>query len=244
MIKSINDNFINLVCSTIKNEESLWKLGNDVLYDLCEKNFGHKKEDEILAKIWLIGRAYAATIERRNTDNETEEQKRDFWHNYIKKIQESNIDEYFSNLKNKKEKTEDDIFITYFELLKAFHSFVHMNKISLTSKYLHFHFRDEYYIYDSKAAFSINKLIKYLKISKSEYNVDEKWNDAHFILKEPDEEKEQSRFRDYVLFYQKCKICKNKIKETYNYDLTPRELDHLLLAIKDNPDFQFINVLK
>ena len=47
-----------------------WDLGNQVLYDLCKKHPEHTRPDEILAKIWLIGRAYSASIERRRNKGE------------------------------------------------------------------------------------------------------------------------------------------------------------------------------
>ena len=43
----------------------VWDLGNKVLYDLCSSYPYHKTDEEIIAKIWLIGRSYAAAIERR-----------------------------------------------------------------------------------------------------------------------------------------------------------------------------------
>jgi hypothetical protein len=45
--------------------KSVWDLGNDILYEMCEKYPGHDEDNEIIAKIWLIGRSYAAAIERR-----------------------------------------------------------------------------------------------------------------------------------------------------------------------------------
>lgn len=44
--------------------DSAWDMGNQVLYDLCRRHPGHSEPGEILAKIWLIGRSYAAAIER------------------------------------------------------------------------------------------------------------------------------------------------------------------------------------
>jgi len=44
-----------------------WDAGNNILYDMCRKYPSHTSKEEVLAKIWLIGRAYAATIERRVT---------------------------------------------------------------------------------------------------------------------------------------------------------------------------------
>jgi hypothetical protein len=38
--------------------------GNHILYRMCHKQPGHTNVDVIAGKIWLIGRAYAAAIER------------------------------------------------------------------------------------------------------------------------------------------------------------------------------------
>lgn len=48
--------------------QSYWDLGNKVLYDLCRKYPRHEGYPEIIAKIWIIGRSYAAAIERRKSD--------------------------------------------------------------------------------------------------------------------------------------------------------------------------------
>jgi hypothetical protein len=51
-----------------------WQLGNEVLYRLCEEHPRHDSDDSIIAKFWLIGRAYAAAVERRkkSRDNDKE----------------------------------------------------------------------------------------------------------------------------------------------------------------------------
>jgi len=45
--------------------ETAWDFGNQVLYDMCRANPQHKEDRIIIGKIWLIGRSYAAAIERR-----------------------------------------------------------------------------------------------------------------------------------------------------------------------------------
>src|SRR5205823_3759575 len=42
-----------------------WDFGNGILYALCQNHPQHINADEVIAKIWLIGRSYAAAIERR-----------------------------------------------------------------------------------------------------------------------------------------------------------------------------------
>ena len=46
-------------------EPSPWDLGNQVLYSLCLDHPYHTDGAAIIAKFWLIGRSYAAAIERR-----------------------------------------------------------------------------------------------------------------------------------------------------------------------------------
>jgi len=45
---------------------SPWDLGNQTLYSLCQDHPMHDRDDVIIAKVWLIGRSYAAAVERRN----------------------------------------------------------------------------------------------------------------------------------------------------------------------------------
>lgn len=77
-----------------------WDYGNEVLYTLCRENFKHNEDDKIIAKVWLIGRAYSAAIERRKNKIDIND---DF---YIKKVipalRDSSIDEYLVQLKSER----------------------------------------------------------------------------------------------------------------------------------------------
>lgn len=215
--------------NVVSSYKKMWCLENQILYDLCENHPGHKNDNEIIAKICLIGRAYAAAIERRKNANEKDEV--DFYTKVVKIIKDANFDKAFKEL----DKKEDGVFEKYFTVLKAFHQISGMNKISLASKYLHFHFPNEYYIYDSRAASSIGKLIRYLndkgaKIKTKDYSVNDKWKKESYFLEEPDGQK-KNRLIEYIHFYNKASVCVNKIKELFAYDLCPRDLDSLLLAI-------------
>ena len=54
------------LCKSYLNiTNSRWEYGNSVLYRMCEEEPEHKQIDVIVGKIWLIGRSYAAAIERR-----------------------------------------------------------------------------------------------------------------------------------------------------------------------------------
>ena len=49
----------------------MWDYGNQVLYDMCRANPNLKQDQILIEKIWLIGRTYAAAIERQRTTEGT-----------------------------------------------------------------------------------------------------------------------------------------------------------------------------
>ena len=80
----------------IAKQESLWDFGNSVLYDLCEKHSRHDHLDKIIAKIWLIGRSYSASIERRKKISDVGER---FYESVVAPVvQRAHIDSWFSDL--------------------------------------------------------------------------------------------------------------------------------------------------
>ena len=61
----------------MKQESFRWEFGNSILYQMCKDNPKHDQADVVVGKIWLIGRSYAAAIERRkNADDFLGD---DFW---------------------------------------------------------------------------------------------------------------------------------------------------------------------
>ena len=77
---------------------SPWDLGNEVLYSLCQQHPKHDMGNAIIAKVWLIGRSYAAAIERRKNAEETSD---DFYEiTVVEKIKKSNLDDWLANLPN------------------------------------------------------------------------------------------------------------------------------------------------
>ena len=122
-------------------EPSPWDLGNKVLYDLCANHPYHNSEDAIIAKLWLIGRSYAAAIERRKNK---EQQNDDFYINRVAPIvKNSRIDEWLDNLSeinNIELENVDAILETHQRVMLLFELISGLEKRALTSKYLHFHF--------------------------------------------------------------------------------------------------------
>lgn len=188
-----------------------WGFGNKVLYDLCSSSFKHDKPDAVIAKIWLIGRSYAAAIERRK--NKSKHANEDFYLNVVApKILESDIDQWFSAL-NEQAQIDDQllevILDTHAYVTELFKDISGLEKRSLASKYLHFHFPNLFFIYDARAVSAMSKYAdKVGKVSRSKYpNAD----------------------NEYRKFVEKCLKLRAYIKNHFDHELTPRQLDNLLL---------------
>ena len=140
-------------------ESKLWDLGNKVLYKMCEDYPKHENIDKIIAKIWLIGRTYAASIERRVHAQESTDK---FYIKVAKKMKDSGIDKQIQKIPSQNvldEKSIEIISGVHCFLVKIFRELTQHNKVSLASKYLHFH-KPIVPLYDSRANKSINRIIK------------------------------------------------------------------------------------
>ena len=187
-----------------------WNLLNQMLYDLCKRYPTHESTSEIIAKVNVIGRVYAAAIERRR---EKEDATDDF---YIGKvapaIQNSKIDQWLSELKAVKRLDANSIpkvILTHGRLTELFYQISGLEKRSLASKYLHFHHPRLFFIYDSRAAKGLSRYSNIVGRSKIEAP-----NDGDEI---------------YSKYFSKCMVLRNFIKEAYGKELSPREIDNLLL---------------
>jgi hypothetical protein len=129
---------MRLYLKRLKNAElpTRWDLGNEVLYRLCEQHPLHTNEDEILAKIWLVRRSYSAAIERRR-------ESRKIGGEALLRYSRPTIENCV------------ELIDTHKRLTDLFRDITGLEKRSLASKYLHFHFRNLFYIYDSRAAQSL-----------------------------------------------------------------------------------------
>jgi len=116
--------------------------------------------DEILAKIWLVGRSYSAAIERRREAREVSGEA--FYTSVVgPQIRLANIDKWLAPLSRHSRPTIEncvDLIDVHKRLTDLFHKITGLEKRSLASKYLHFHFRNLFYIYDSRAAQNLANL--------------------------------------------------------------------------------------
>ena len=197
----------------IKNigKKTRWDFGNEVLYRLCEEHPNHTNEDEIVAKIWLVGRSYSAAIERRKDSREVNGEA--FYTTVVgPKMRRANIDKWLRPLSNYKIPTLancPDIIDAHKRLTDLFYNITGLEKRSLASKYLHFHFRNLFYIYDARAAQNLAKLTSHLEEMPVLRSYDQVYA-AHFI-----------RSLNLV----------NRIEREQGVYLTPRKLDDYLLGL-------------
>ena len=184
-------------------------LGNQVLYDLCSVHSYHKMDQEILAKIWLIGRAYAAAIERRKKVIEEPDGDAFIENKVVPEMRNSEIDHWLEQSKNNP--TAETAIEVHFKLTDLFKKISGHDKRSLASKYLHFHQPDMFFIYDSRASQTLGKVTPKKK----------EWLDLS-----PDQFDQE-----YINFYRRCLWLQEYLKSKIGRKLSPREIDKVLLYI-------------
>ena len=190
--------------------QSTWDRGNQVLYDLCRQCPGHHELDQIVAKVWLIGRSYAAAIERGAEIEEDE----DF---YVERVapamRSARIDRWFSPLRGLKRPDAAAVVPVHARLTGLFKKISGKEKRSLASKYLHFHFPKSVYIFDERAARGIRVVTSAQRL-----------RDLPF--KECD--------NTYARFFLRCAGFHAALEALTGRHMSPREVDTVLLAVADH----------
>jgi len=212
---------IELACAP-----SVWDLANDVLYQLCERHPGHKTHEEIIAKVWLIGRSYAAAIERRKPGSkaakdakqkeEMPSADRFYEETVAPKIRDKPIDDWLSSLPDDEPPGSPRAIEVHHDLMKLFGEIAGDNKRSLASKYLHFHKPDAFFIYDSRARSAITKIKGLLRLGQI---LPMNTGDADL---------------EYKDFVRRCVWFRQHVIEEHGIILSPRQLDKLLLNLAEN----------
>lgn len=148
----------------LKQLKKEYCFSDEILYGMCEKEPKHEDEDIITGKICLIGRTYAAAIERRKKSDDY--QGDDFYKDKVGP-EMMKVGKELDNLLDKLRKSKglisdniNEILDTHSFLMKVFKKITHMEKRSLASKYLHFHCREKFFIYDSRACSAIRKVVR------------------------------------------------------------------------------------
>ena len=189
-----------------------WDLGNEVLYKLCSAHPFHKTKQEIIAKIWLIGRSYAAALERRKNKDDGPAGDLFYEDKVVSEIKASQIDTWLVLLKNTSK--PESIIETHSKLTELFYSISELEKRSLASKYLHFHRPNLFFIFDSRAMKAIRKITPSASnqlpdLSPSEFD------------------------KEYMRFYRRCLWLQSDLQNRIGISLSPRQIDKVLLFVAD-----------
>jgi hypothetical protein len=177
----------------------------------------HEKEATVAAKIWLIGRSYAAAIERTKNKSEIND---DFYGSIvIPKLLNRELDHRIQNLVDEKVINSDNIraiLELHSFLTNLFKEISGLEKRSLSSKYLHFHLPNLFFIYDSR-------VVEAMRIFVSRYNMGYK---QYLVGGNVDQE--------YEKFFAKAFFLRHHIAEQLGMKLSPRELDNFLIKIAND----------
>jgi hypothetical protein len=210
------NNLINkeLIDACLKS--NVWDLGNKVLYNLCSAHFTHDTDERILAKVWLIGRAYAVAVERRRNKEGINDSF------YIDQIapafKSSELDVRLSPLKTSKLSidTLKQSLEVHGYLTKLLYKLTKLDKRSFSSKYLHFHLQHLFYIYDTRAVDALRRFIKQVP------------KELEHLTNRDGIDKE------YAKFACKCFSLQQTIYQQAGIKLSPRQLDNLLIEVANN----------
>ena len=190
-------------------------IGNEVLYKMCETYPHHDDIDIIASKVLLIGRSYAATVERGRTNNSIINND-DYYYEHIAPafMGSEVLDQKLEELKLEKGDYIDNIDRVLYlhneivSICKKLKGLEELTKRSFASKYLHFHCPDKVLIYDSRAAAAIRKVVQ-------RPNINEEWKTEY--------DSEYVDFCTRVIEMSKC------IEERTGSRPCPRQVDNFLL---------------
>lgn len=161
-------------------------IGNGVLYQLCKDYPRHESINEIESKVWLIGRAYAAAIER-GRGSTAEVGNDDFYHAVVAPtFKDSELDERLDAIKGFRDITEKNasrILAVHGYLVRLIRDKItpRRRNRSFASKYLHFHMPNLFFIYDSRVAGALAGKIRLPKDIKTDQEIDDDY--AAFFYK-------------------------------------------------------------
>lgn len=185
-----------------------WEWGNEVLYRMCREEPRHSDRNKVAAKLWLIGRAYAAPIERGAS---TEGESDTLYGQVASKILKSDIDywlEAVAHINRPDIPNLENILTAHYKFTLLLKCATRLERRSFASKYLHFHEPLAFFIFDSRASAKIREKLGHRRIPLPDYPADQ----------------------EYAAFVLRCMAYRNEKASVGAGDLTPRQLDQELLG--------------
>jgi hypothetical protein len=140
---------------------------NEILYRMCSEQPDHAEPEVVASKIQLIGRSYAATLERGAGDGFSYDE---FGREFVSRYGEE-LDSYLMDLRKtgriEQSENQEKLLCTHQFLMNALGCLTRHDrrlegatKRSLASKYLHFHSPLNVFIYDSVVVAQLAKEVR------------------------------------------------------------------------------------
>lgn len=197
-------------------KKTQWELSNGVLYDLCRQHPLHDSPEKVVAKILLIGRVYAAAIERRR--GKTEGSDEFYFSAVAPTVMKSRLDDWIAEAARHDLDHDgglDAMAEAHGQTTRLFQKISGLEKRSLASKYLHFHVPRLFFIYDTRAVSGMSVVSGIVGRAKAT-------------------ESGSSGDATYRKFASKCLRLREHLKAEYGATLDPRQLDNLLLLLHES----------
>jgi len=197
-----------------QSEDDNWSLGNSVLYELCRAHPLHATTREVVAKVWLIGRAYSAAVERGRGDAAGPGLSNDSFYTeaLAPALIASSLDERLRGIASNGQINSaavEAVLQVHGYLVAELSKLTGMHKRSFASKYLHFHCPSLFFIYDSRAVEAIRALGMRRSRVGPQHGVD----------------------AEYASFVSTLLVLTERVEDQFGTLLTPRQLDRLLLQV-------------
>jgi hypothetical protein len=180
--------------------------GNHILYTMCRDHPEHSDPEMIGGKLWLIGRAYSASVERKAGKNFD-------WAPLKNALVRSTIDKDIATCKQIDRIDKNNLATvlgTHKHLTDIFKAATGLEKRSLASKYLHFHAPTAFFIYDSIAAKKVSGIVR---------PIQKRFDQTH------------NSDKAYEIFCKRCLLYRDKFLELASgKPVSPRYLDSRLLG--------------
>jgi len=189
--------------------QSVWDVGNHVLYEFCRRHPGHRDDAEIIGKVWLIGRSYAAAVERRS--GRLDVTGDNFYIDVVAPaIRQGRIDRWLLPLRDLRRPDADVVLPAHARLTALFKQISDQEKRSLAAKYLHFHFPRAVYLFDERASRTVRQLTAGRRMKQYTH---EEYDPA------------------YARFFLRCVELHKELEQLAGRRLSPRDVDKVLLDV-------------
>jgi hypothetical protein len=185
-----------------------WSVGDDVLYDLCERFLDHSDVKVVVAKLWMIGRAYSAAIERLGKPEDLTTS--DLYARVAESMISSDVDRHIQKLRGLgplSEGNAQEVIASHKYLADTLRANTGKYPRSLASKYLHFHAPEAVPIFDSYTQKTICESLP-------------RWCDQSGLSRLDD--------KDYSSFVARVINVLDRIEREHGTRLTVKQLDRLL----------------